>query len=1246
MPLRVTSAGLDVLRRGERRARVTSVGVDALLPDTPALEYEVTGVAVQVAHTIEGDIDTTFTQEGVEAIVGGDATHEATQVGVEAITGGDATHEVTQEGVEVVWRGAIFPGCDSESVFYRVRIRLQGALEDIAQYTSLPSGENSVLISEPRIDASTIDVLKGEATIGGCTVQLADPDEGTLLAPTPATRRFTKILADAEAQSQLIGARLFIEATDNPSPDEADWMAYWGGYIASVRFIDAITVEITGAHSTRDDSTTMVWRERTAAFNITGHVMAGPTLVDWPSSKPEQRLAGFQGDWWAEATVVTPTYVEFDIDEDRSANFAGSGQGGSFPPEDVRPYLKDRGLFRVSNNDTQRNTFKWAERNVQPYFAKGGPSSAVTAAWEAAGTYGWFPRLRCFVRTIGPSLVGREYPVMAAPRTVEYEGFQPIVRTSKLYEDLGNKFRLYWPSTDPFPQPTVGQLMRFQVRALDISEANPLLISMHPVDILTFLWDEQGIDYDAASALAAKEALGNFVVALRITEPMSLKDAQTMVCGGFGLGWRYAANGLRYVFTTRVRPAVTGRITLDDLVNDEGVVWEVDETSRVFSASYKWKRFSVWPGEEDGSNADRAFDGVMAYDVGPIVFQTADLDNKPFGSRDEQYDIPGSVYALEGGDVAPSWSIANHVDITANLTAPILEQFGRGAITTTLNLNHCVLVQEGEDWELELPHRPGFDALQSPIAQRGIVERVQCISRTPHPWGSTCTFVRVALVEEGDDDIVVVPTTPGVATAQPLSLGFVVHDATATGGTVVDETQIDDTFNAFVYANTFALLANDSANYSAMGVSVFVDYYVGPAAPMEGAEVRYSGSWDGLGQLSINGSEVGFFQVTDTVWYRTQVRLNNGFVFPFSAYTSIQFNGFVQTTPPTVSLTPDVSWNVDAQIVAPPSTAKLYVAADTTTYPDEATTLLATPVVGASASLAAVIPTLAEGETAYVTAIAEDALGNRSIVSTSFFTRPGGGSGGGGGPSTPLYTKYDPFCPPAAPSALDDEFDVDATGVPSGWTDVGPVSPLAGTEKRLGALDLRCPASASFNGVALEKTLPSGSFTIATHVTQLSRGAFSNGGIYLRSSVSGRVLDISMYVDTGSPGDVRLIVQKWTSFTSRSSLSLWQVLEMDMFLRLHYDGTTLVADYSRNGKQWTEGLSEAISTHFTGGDLPDRVGMSLRSESANIGRMAFEFFRYFPTANADIGRNVGVGADAALSSSGDPLALYLHNRVI
>lgn len=128
-------------------------------------------------------------------------------------------------------------------------------------------------------------------------------------------------------------------------------------------------------------------------------------------------------------------------------------------------------------------------------------------------------------------------------------------------------------------------------------------------------------------------------------------------------------------------------------------------------------------------------------------------------------------------------------------------------------------------------------------------------------------------------------------------------------------------------------------------------------------------------------------------------------------------------------------------------------------------------------------------------------------------------------------------------------------------------------------------------------------------------------------------------------GDRWLNAENFTALDSRNAVTAdLRILDLQCFLRLSYDGTTLYYEVSANGKDWIIIRTEAMTSWFTGGNLPNRVGLQAKPENATfVGGASFEFFRYFPTAFADIGRNVGVGSDGALV---DPSALYLHNKVI
>lgn len=221
------------------------------------------------------------------------------------------------------------------------------------------------------------------------------------------------------------------------------------------------------------------------------------------------------------------------------------------------------------------------------------------------------------------------------------------------------------------------------------------------------------------------------------------------------------------------------------------------------------------------------------------------------------------------------------------------------------------------------------------------------------------------------------------------------------------------------------------------------------------------------------------------------------------------------------------------------------------------------------------------------------------------------------------YQVYDPFCPPADPSPINDEFDTSGIGVPGNWTDVGALAPTIVVAR--GDLEMQCAGNAGANSAAIERVLPAGPFTVATHITTLASLNFNVAGLYVRSSVSGRFFSPNLFSNSAYQyGNTWLGVGKWTSFTARSSsASELPYYDQSVFLRLNYDGTNLSADFSGQGSHWRPLLTESIGTWFTGGNLPDRVGFILSSFNAsNTPRAAWSFLRYFPRAFANIGRTV------------------------
>lgn len=225
-------------------------------------------------------------------------------------------------------------------------------------------------------------------------------------------------------------------------------------------------------------------------------------------------------------------------------------------------------------------------------------------------------------------------------------------------------------------------------------------------------------------------------------------------------------------------------------------------------------------------------------------------------------------------------------------------------------------------------------------------------------------------------------------------------------------------------------------------------------------------------------------------------------------------------------------------------------------------------------------------------------------------------------PSRSGYSIYDPDCPPLNPSPLNDEFNVDMVsrvGAPAGWTSVGTLAPTSVI--RLGQLTMTRAGEVSSNTAAIDRgLLPLGPFTVATKMTLRNMVRYNTCGIYVRSSVSGRAVNVNMFTNSSTHGDTHIAWERWNSWSSRDSVGSSPRYEHFVYLRLSSDGTTLNYEYSMDGIVWMNILSEALTVWFTAGNLPDRFGLKMTPFDPGTHVTSFDFIRYFPFANADIGR--------------------------
>lgn len=221
-----------------------------------------------------------------------------------------------------------------------------------------------------------------------------------------------------------------------------------------------------------------------------------------------------------------------------------------------------------------------------------------------------------------------------------------------------------------------------------------------------------------------------------------------------------------------------------------------------------------------------------------------------------------------------------------------------------------------------------------------------------------------------------------------------------------------------------------------------------------------------------------------------------------------------------------------------------------------------------------------------------------------------GPAGGGGGIT---YTYWDPDAPPASPSSLDDEFD--GAGLDAKWTLVNTPTSYS--------VNGTIPGALSVENVSLTNTLPCfmqslpvGDFCIVT------KFAISNGAT---SANSGCGLILSDGLSTSSSNQATLFFQKyssnsdycasytWTKFNTIGSNLGSRYQSATRYLRIRRSGTSYYWGASPDGKTWEEW---AYNPTFT----PTHVGLMTYCNQSSPVMTSFEFFRYFSSATATIGR--------------------------
>lgn len=632
---------------------------------------------------------------------------------------------------------------------YRVRIRNastagnpNGTADDLV-LTSIRGGTNPVLSAEPSGDGQEVDPLTGEVRTGSYTIQLADPiSSGT-------SRVYTQKLFDSEGRQIMLSRRVYVEISDDGG---SSWDSLIAGYMLTYRLVDAITWELTIGDTRRIERNRIVFDGSSTSFGRRGCIFGGPITGGGWGSVSER------GGWTFEVrNILARTSGDHIV----YYNFIRGFRGINDPlSERLGDLVMADGVTAFSNKMSNL---------VQSYYT---PS---IAPYAAAG----YQNIVAVIAELTGAANGGRF----TPAALDTNLGQAFILSINGFGG-GGAFAVFWPAAITLP--SVGDTHTIYTYATRPSNGvSPIYVTDHPVDIVTTLWDDNLIPYDATAAAAVRTLLGDTLrVSLRIADPIKLLDFLTnVIFGPFGISARTNAAGEQELFPTRLKQSAVPTVTFDtdSFQDDADVVFENDEATVVTSCRFRTRVFWAFnPNTVTTKDTSRPLDSVYEATNEVLV---SNGDTTAYGEREVVFDIPGFMHDVNG--------IAQNMDaFTKAVAQETFDRYGRGAPSGEFGILRGLDgdVQIGDEVYLEPAHLPNLNKRFGDDPTVG-ARIVQILRRTETPSGP-----RFKYIDAGSDEQPVVPAaviTLAANADRPTTVAeFTITNAAAINATAVLTTAV------------------------------------------------------------------------------------------------------------------------------------------------------------------------------------------------------------------------------------------------------------------------------------------------------------------------------------------------------------------------------------------------------------------------------------------------------------------------
>jgi hypothetical protein len=470
--------------------------------------------------------------------------------------------------------------------FYRLQVMNLDGVTVAFTFSSVPGGAGPYLTEAPHGDGMEINIFTGAMRAGSYVFTVADADLGA------GVRAVTSQMADASGNYDKLARKAFYDTSTNGTT----WSNAVAAFLTDIEIVGIVGI-FTISDPLRIDKTTRVFQQRTAKFPRGTNIIGTPVDGGF-GGVPDK------GIWRVKVgAIFTGPPVVVRVDYVRGVSWtADLGQWWYLKPQtEHADYINRRALPYVQD-DQSGASYPGLRAELVPVGAAPSP---------------------------GGLLIPREVSTLLTPPRLIYDG----------------QISLFWPGTTP----TVGQEYDLKIYPLEVSQRAPLHIEKHPVDILTDLWTDAGIAYDAASAAAVREYVGNDrILMLRLTQSYTLADFQErFLFGLFGFHFRHTSTGLRELYGTRRLSSITPTVTVvtDDVRGDaenQPPVLTLSESGAMRSVTLRQQRFRKAPNENIG---ERPTDEVVSYTAEVTVLN----EIAPAAGEEIIYDVPGNVTTTAQG---------------------------------------------------------------------------------------------------------------------------------------------------------------------------------------------------------------------------------------------------------------------------------------------------------------------------------------------------------------------------------------------------------------------------------------------------------------------------------------------------------------------------------------------------------------------------------------------------------------------